>query len=135
MCKIAIIVYEFIKRFPNEDAARKYIENRRWGDSLACPCAKASAFRAWRAGSVFSTKIAAVSLRCAPVRFLSSHIPLDKWLYAMYLIATARKGVSSLQLSKEIGITQKSAWLMLHRLREACKPGGVKHLSRFAMPR
>jgi transposase-like protein len=49
-----------------------------------------------------------------------SHIPLHKWLYAMYLLVTARKGISSLQLAKEIGVTQKSAWFLLHRLREAC---------------
>lgn len=51
--------------------------------------------------------------------FERSHIPLDKWLFAMYLLATSRKGVSSLQLSKELGITQKSAWFMLQRIREA----------------
>ena len=45
---------------------------------------------------------------------------MDKWLYAMYLLETARKGVSSLRLSKELGITQKATWFMLHRLREAC---------------
>jgi transposase-like protein len=43
-----------------------------------------------------------------------------KWIYAMYLLVTARKGISSMQLAKEIGITQKSAWFVLHRLREAC---------------
>ncbi len=47
-------------------------------------------------------------------------MPLDKWLYAIYLLVTSRKGVSSLQLSKEIGVTQKTAWFMLQRLREAC---------------
>jgi hypothetical protein len=47
-------------------------------------------------------------------------VPLHKWLYAMYMLVTARKGISSLQLSKEIGITQKSAWFVLQRLREAC---------------
>ncbi len=52
--------------------------------------------------------------------FERSHIPLHKWLYAMYLVVTARKGISSLQLSKEIEITQKSAWFLLQRLREAC---------------
>ena len=52
--------------------------------------------------------------------FERSHIPLDKWLYAMYILQTARKGVSSLQLSKELGVTQKSTWFLLHRLREAC---------------
>ena len=49
-----------------------------------------------------------------------SKVPLHKWLYAMYLLVTARKGISSMQLAKEIGITQKSAWFVLHRLREAC---------------
>ena len=51
--------------------------------------------------------------------FERSHVPLNKWVYAMYLVVTARKGVSSLQLSKEIGVTQKTAWFMLGRLREA----------------
>ena len=52
--------------------------------------------------------------------FERSHIPLDKWLYAMYLISTARKGITTMQISKELGITQKSAWFMLQRIREAC---------------
>jgi transposase-like protein len=52
--------------------------------------------------------------------FERSHVPLHKWLYAMYLLVTSRKGISSLQLGKEIGITQKSAWFVLQRLREAC---------------
>jgi transposase-like protein len=49
--------------------------------------------------------------------FERSHIPLHKWIYAMYLMVTARKGISSMQIAKEIGVTQKSAWFMLHRLR------------------
>ena len=52
--------------------------------------------------------------------FERSHVPLHKWIYAMYLLMTARKGISSLQLAKEIGITQKSAWFVLQRIREAC---------------
>ena len=52
--------------------------------------------------------------------FERSHIPLDKWFYAIYLLQTARKGISSLQLSKELGIRQASTWFMLHRLRVAC---------------
>ena len=49
-----------------------------------------------------------------------SHIPLHKWLYAMYLLVTARKGISSMQLSKEIGVTYKSAWFLSQRIRAAC---------------
>jgi transposase-like protein len=52
--------------------------------------------------------------------FERSHVPLHKWVYSMYLLVTARKGISSMQLAKEIGITQKSAWFVLGRLREAC---------------
>jgi transposase-like protein len=55
-----------------------------------------------------------------------SHISLDKWFFAFYLIVTARKGISSLQISKELGITQKSAWFMLHRIREACGADLIK---------
>ena len=47
-------------------------------------------------------------------------MPLNKWLYAIYLVVTARKGISSLRLSKELSVTQKTAWFMLGRLREAC---------------
>ena len=47
-------------------------------------------------------------------------MPLNKWLYAMYLLVTARKSISSVQLHAEIGVTQKTAWFMLQRLREAC---------------
>ena len=55
----------------------------------------------------------------------SSKIPTRKWIVAIYYLLTARKGISSLQLSKELGITQKSAWYMLQRLREACADGDM----------
>jgi len=61
--------------------------------------------------------------------FERSHVPLDKWLYTIYLLVTARKGVSSLQLSKEIGVTQKTAWFMLARFRKACGNGNDALLS------
>lgn len=53
-----------------------------------------------------------------------SHIPIRKWLYAMYLVNTARKGISSIQLAKEVGVTQKTAWFLLGRIREACQLEG-----------
>lgn len=53
-----------------------------------------------------------------------SHIPLRKWLFAIYLLQTARKSISSLQLAKELGVTQKASWFLLHRLRQACDVHG-----------
>ena len=64
-----------------------------------------------------SVRMSPIVMRTGTI-FERSHVPLHKWVYAMYLLVTARKGISSLQLSKEIGITQKSAWFVLHRLRK-----------------
>ena len=55
----------------------------------------------------------------------ASKISLRKWLYGMYLVVTARKGIASYQLTKELGITQKSSWFMGHRIRKACKNNDV----------
>ena len=52
----------------------------------------------------------------------NSRILVRKWLYAIYIFQIARKGISSVQLGKELGISQHSAWFMLHRLREAMIP-------------
>jgi transposase-like protein len=102
--------------------ARLYLESRLWPDGPRCPfCAswrinvrKGGYYRclACADGENFTIRTNTVMER--------SKIPLHKWVYAMYLLVTARKGISSLQLAKEIGVTQKSAWFMLHRLREAC---------------
>jgi transposase-like protein len=124
--KITISHYEFLQKFPNETAARLYLEQRRWPTGVACPhcgeCERvqvrkvAGYFRCLSCKEDFTVRTGTIMER--------SHIPLDKWLHAMYLISTARKGVSSMQLSKELGITQKSAWFLLQRIREACGKGG-----------
>lgn len=125
MKDVTISTYELMKRFPNEDSARIYIEGQRWNGQITCPyCGqherihtrnekRAGYYQCLLCGKDFTVRVGSILER--------SHIPLDKWLFAMYLMMTARKGVSSLQLSKELGITQKSAWFMLQRLREACK--------------
>jgi transposase-like protein len=126
--KITISHYEFLQRFPNEEAARNYLENRRWHGSPVCPhCNKSERVQVRKVVGYFRCLACKedFTVRTGTI-FERSHIPLDKWLYAMYLISTARKGISSMQISKELGITQKSAWFMLQRIREACGngPGG-----------
>jgi transposase-like protein len=119
--KSAISTFHFQERFPNAEAARLYLEGRLWPNGARCPVCglgeritarKAGYYRCNQCAEDFTVRTGTVMER--------SHIPLHKWLYAMYLLVTARKGISSLQLSKEIGITQKAAWFLLHRLREAC---------------
>lgn len=119
--RVTISALQLFKLFPNEATARTYLESRLWPEGVRCPVCKlgarigtrkASYYRCHKCQEDFTVRTGTIMER--------SHIPLRKWIYAMYLLVTSRKGISSLQLSKEIGITQKSAWFMLQRLREAC---------------
>lgn len=125
--KITVSTYEFFKLYPDEKAAIAYLEGRRWSNGIACPLCggvRTSRQKDYRYHQCKDCR-GKFTVRSGTI-FERSHIPLEKWLYAMYLLQTARKGVSSLQLSKELGITQKSSWFMLHRLREACDVQAVK---------
>ena len=124
MSRSTISTFQLFEKFPNEASAYAYVEKRLWPSGPVCPRCKAveriSKREKGRTGLYccnacqreFTVKIGTI--------FEDSKVPLHKWIYAMYIVVTARKGVSSLQLAKEIGITQKSAWFVLSRLREAC---------------
>jgi len=119
--KVTISTFQLFTLFPDQDSARKYLEARLWPEGTKCPhCAAAERITA-RKGGYYRCNACKLdfTVRTGTI-FERSHVPLHKWLYAMYLLVTSRKGISSLQLSKEIGITQKSAWFVLQRLREAC---------------
>jgi len=123
MCKVTISAFEFIRKFPDQEAARIYLEERRWNDTPICPTCgstKITARKGKRIGYYWCNDCGQEFTVRTDTIFERSHIPLEKWLFGVYVLMTARKGVSSLQLSKELGITQKSTWFMLHRLREAC---------------
>lgn len=123
-----ISTYEFMTQFPNESEARIYLEEKRWHGRIVCPyCGHAKHVQKRKKEGYFRCLACKedFTVRTGTI-FERSHIPLDKWLYAMYLLVTDRKGISSLELSKVIGITQKSAWFLLHRLREACKDENIK---------
>lgn len=119
--KVTVSTYEFLKRFPDAEAARLYLEERRWSGKPVCPhCAERDRVQTRKVTSYYRCLACKkdFTVRTGTI-FERSHIPLDKWLFAIYLMVTARKGISSLQLSKELGITQKSAWFMMQRIREA----------------
>jgi transposase-like protein len=122
MSRSTISTFQLFSLFPDAETARQYLESRLWPDGPRCPKCKA--------GDRITTRKATGFYRCnkcdkdftirTGTIFERSHVPLNKWLYAVYLLFTSRKGISSMQLAKEIGITQKSAWFVLGRLREAC---------------
>lgn len=121
MSKSTISTFELFEQFPDQETARAYIEEQLWPEGPKCPLCGLGERVTERKNGFY---------RCNPCKedftvrtgtiFERSHVPLHKWVYTMYLLVTSRKGISSMQLAKEIGITQKSAWFVLHRLREAC---------------
>ena len=117
---VTISSYQFFKNFPDESVAIRYIEGLRWADGITCPHCKGNRTSRMKDTQYHQCKDCRkkFTVRTGTI-FERSHIPLDKWLYAIYILQTARKGVSSLQLSKELGITQKATWFLLHRLRAA----------------
>ena len=114
-------VYEFMQKFLAERKALRFFEKERWPNGVICPSCKLkrivkrkfSYYRCKDCRDIFTVRTKTI--------FHRSKIRFQKWLYVANLLQTSRKGVSSLQLSKQIGVTQKTAWFMLHRLREACK--------------
>ena len=119
--KLTISTFQLFKMFPDQESARVYLEACRWPQGPRCPVCQKGDRITVREGGFYRCNACKedFTVRTGTI-FERSHVPLHKWLYAMYLLVTARKGISSLQLSKEIGITQKSAWFVLQRLREAC---------------
>ena len=126
MSKSTISTYALMKLIPDQETARKYLEGHLWPNGPVCPDCKSERISERGARPGFYHCNACnfdFTVRTGTI-FERSKIPLDKWVYAMYLLVTARKGISSMQLAKEIakeiGVTQKTAWFMLGRLREAC---------------
>ncbi len=123
MSKSTISTFQLFEMFPDQETARVYLEGRLWPNGPRCPvCGLSERITARKDGFYRCNQCKEdFTVRTGTI-FERSHVPLHKWIYAMYLLVTARKGISSLQLAKEIGITQKSAWFVLGRLREACGP-------------
>lgn len=121
MDKSTINTVQLFKMFPDAESGRKYLEGRLWPKGAKCPTCTNGDRVTSRKGGYYRCNACKqdFTVRTGTI-FERSHVPLHKWIYAMYLLITLRKGISSMQLSKEIGITQKSAWFVLQRLREAC---------------
>src|SRR5919109_78699 len=113
-------------RFADPEAAAEYLESIRWPNGVVCPhCgeakrepyrlkSKATKRRLWKCRACrkqFTVMVGTI--------FESSHIPLNKWLAAFYLLCSSKKGMSAHQLHRMLGVTYKSAWFMAHRIRMA----------------
>ena len=119
--------------FYDETAAYAFVEARIWANGVSCPhCGNVDAdklnrlkgestrigvWKCYACRKPFTVKIGTI--------FESSHVALHLWLQAIYLIASSKKGISSQQLHRTLGVTLKTAWFMSHRIREAMREGNL----------
>ena len=120
--------------FHNEAAAFAFVEARVWPEGPNCPhCAgveriskmqgkstRLGLHKCYQCRKPFTVRMGTI--------FEASHVPLHIWLQAMYLIAGSKKGISSNQLHRTLGVTLKTAWFMAHRIREAMREGSLAPL-------
>jgi transposase-like protein len=115
-------LYDLFEAIPDEQAAINYFKAIRWANGEFCPyCGHGEIYglkggRAWKCAECrkkFSIRVGSI--------FEDSKIPLRKWLAAIWLITSHRKGIASTQIARDLGVTQKTGWFMLHRLRHAAR--------------
>lgn len=116
--------------FHDEEAAYAYVEKRLWPEGPVCPhcggverigkmggvSTRIGAYKCYQCRKPFTVKIGTI--------FEASHVAMNVWLQAICLIAGSKKGISSNQLHRTLGVTLKTAWFMMHRIREAMKASG-----------
>lgn len=119
-----------IRYFADPDVSLHFVADLRWPDGVTCPVCEnkevsfLSTRRIWKCKGCkkqFSVKLGTI--------FEDSPIGLDKWLPALWMLANCKNGVSSYELARALGVTQKTAWFMLHRIRLAMQTGTFQKLS------
>src|SRR2546425_2449795 len=118
-----------IRYFSNEQVCIDTIAELRWPNGPVCPkchhtehyyLATQKRWKCKKCSKQFSVKLGTI--------FEDSPIPLDKWLAALWLLVNCKNGISSYEVGRDLGITQKSAWFVMHRLRLALQNGNMLKL-------
>lgn len=116
--------------FHNEEKAYEYVEARVWPNGATCPkcgerervskmggkSTRIGTYKCYKCRKPFTVKVGTI--------FEKSHVPMHIWLQAIYLMCGSKKGISSNQLHRTLGVTLKTAWFMSHRIREAMRSDG-----------
>ena len=125
-------IIELLRMFPDDKAAERWFEAQRWPTgNIFCPdCGSVDYWQVSKRNMPYRCKDCNnyFSVRKGTA-MESSKIGLQKWAIAFYLVTTSLKGVSSMKLHRDLGITQKSAWFMLQRIREGWLDGRKKPLA------
>ena len=117
--------------FHNEEAAYEFVESKLWLQGATCPkcgerervskmqgkSTRIGTYKCYKCRKPFTVKVGTI--------FESSHVKMHLWLQAIYLMCASKKGVSSNQLHRTLGVTLKTAWFMSHRIREAMRDNTI----------
>ncbi|MEP6673939.1 MAG: IS1595 family transposase [Ferruginibacter sp.] len=112
-------IFDLLKAFPTEQSCIDHLERLQWNGNVVSPFdAESKVYKC--AGNKYKCKSTGkyFNVRTGTI-FDNTKIPLQKWFLALYVFSSHKKGISSHQLAKDISVTQKSAWFLLHRLRYA----------------
>lgn len=124
---------ELIKSMPDEQTCREYIAVQRWGvGRVVCPYCESERAYVIEGGKRYkcADKTCHKKFSVTVGTFMeASNIPLTKWIAGIYLVSSHKKGISSYQLGKDLGIAQKNSWFMLHRIRQVLTPNHDEVLS------
>lgn len=112
-------IIDLLKAFPDEQSCIDHLERLRWNGVVVSPFdststvykCKNNKYRCRNTGKYFNVRTGTI--------FDNTKVPLQKWFMALYIFSSHKKGISSHQLAKDISVTQKTAWFLLHRLRYA----------------
>ena len=111
-------ILELIQAFPDQQSCIDHLEQLRWNGNVVSPFdadskvydCKGNKYKCKNTGKYFNVKTNTI--------FDNTKLPLQKWFLAIWLVTSHKKGISSLQLGRDLNITQKSAWFMLSRIRQ-----------------
>ena len=127
---------EIVNKYNNEDKARELLERLRWPEGPVCPHCESTEVYRLTAKPGSKSPVRKGVLKCKKCRkqftvtvntiFEGSHIKLTKWLMAIHLFCSSKKGISAHQLHRMLGITYKTAWFMAHRIRYAISQPPLK---------
>ena len=119
--------------FQDPDKAREFLEALRWPDGPFCPhCGSTKKPMKLQGAKCRPGLYKCSEYQCrrqftvtVSTLFERSHVPLNKWLLAVYLMASSKKGISAHQVHRMLSVTYKTAWFMCHRIREAMQDDGT----------
>jgi len=121
---------EVTRQFSDEETCWNHLESLRWAGKIVCPFCNGLEYYKFNNSHTYKCKDCKKKFNAKiGTIFENTKIPLSKWFVSIYIATSHKKGISSLQLSRDVGVTQKTAWFILHRIREMLRAKAPRMLA------